>query len=99
MKKEGGVWKLGEQPRRADVAMLLFQASALLPGYSLSHTCPESLELQVSSGFFFFLRENFILVDRAMLKKKEKKGGCPWGIYVKLRDLVYAIRDEGGVCA
>lgn len=52
MRKKGGVRKLGEQPRRADVAMLLFQALALLPGYSLSHTCPESLELQVSSGFF-----------------------------------------------
>lgn len=61
-----------EQPRWADVAMLLFQASALLPGYSLSHTCPESLELQVSSGVF--LKENFILVDRVVIKKK---GGCP----------------------
>lgn len=69
MRKKGGVRKLGEQPRRADVAMLLFQALALLPGYSLSHTCPESLELQVSSGF---LEENFTLVDWVMLKKKRR---------------------------
>lgn len=72
MRKKGGVRKLGEQPRRADVAMLLFQALALLPGYSLSHTCPESLELQVSSGV---LEENFTLVDWVMLKKK--RGGRP----------------------
>lgn len=44
--------ELEEQQRQAGAAMLLSQASTPLPGYPLTQTPLESLELQVSSGLF-----------------------------------------------
>lgn len=51
-RQRGGVLELEEQQRQTGVAMLLYQASAPLPGYLLTQTCLESLELHVSSGLF-----------------------------------------------
>ena len=57
-----GGWVLEQQQqRRAGAATLLSQASTPLPGYPLTQTPLESLELQVSSGlfllFFFFFQK------------------------------------------
>lgn len=63
-----------QQQRRAGAATLLSQASTPLPGYPLTQTPLESLELQVSSGlfFFFFFRRGhvFILVHQGSVKIK-----------------------------
>lgn len=69
--EKGGLGRRGEQTRRADVARL-FQALPLLPGYSLSHTCPESLELHISSGFFFFFFRKELYTGRLGNVKKKR---------------------------
>lgn len=65
----GGVIEVEKQQRQAGAAMLLSQASTHLPGYPLTQTPPESLELQVSSGLF---RRGhiFILVHQGSVEKR-----------------------------
>ena len=55
--REGGRVLEQKQQRRAGTATLLSQASTPLPGYPLTQTPLESLELQVSSGLFCFFSE------------------------------------------
>lgn len=71
-RQRGGVLELEEQQRQTGVAMLLCQASAPLPGYLLTQTCLESLELQVSSGLFLEEDTSSYWYIRVVLKKKRE---------------------------